>query len=281
VVYGINGGTDKMRPASSRRRLRPVAFEVPCKIAAQGTNLRSYMCEARPSLPEVAATSHQVVPTEAGYDRWAEIYDNDDNPLILLEEQQIGPLIGDVAGLAVADIGCGTGRHAVRLASAGAHVTAVDFSQEMLRRARMKPDAQHVTFICHDLARPLPLESSSFDRVLCCLVLDHVGELENFFRELGRICRPEGFIVASVMHPAMMLRGVQARFIDPTSGGRISPRSYPHQISDYIMAAVRAGLGLDHLAEHAVDSPLGARSARAQKYLDWPLLLLMRLRAGG
>jgi hypothetical protein len=55
-------------------------------------------------------TEVETVPTQAGYDRWAEVYDGEDNPLVLLEEMHIGPLAGKVAGLAVADIGCGTGR---------------------------------------------------------------------------------------------------------------------------------------------------------------------------
>lgn len=224
---------------------------------------------------------HEVVPTQVGYDRWAEVYDGEDNPLILLEEQHIHPLIGDVAGLAVADIGCGTGRHALRLAAAGACVTAIDFSEAMLECARAKPGAEAVTFVRYDLAEPLPLATGAFDRVLCCLVVDHIAQLEEFFRELRRLCRRDGFVVVSVMHPAMLLRGVKARFIDPASGRRISPRSHPHQICDYVMAAVRAGLSLDHLSEHVVDAALGARSPRGSRYLGWPLLLLMRLIPAG
>src|SRR3954471_17696658 len=83
----------------------------------------------------------EVVPTDAGYDRWAEVYDSEDNPLVLLEETYLPQLIGNVEGLAVADIGCGTGRHAIRLAAAGARVTALDFSEGMLERARAKPGA--------------------------------------------------------------------------------------------------------------------------------------------
>jgi len=222
-------------------------------------------------------TEMETVPTQAGYDRWAELYDSDDNPLVLLEEQHIGPLIGDVAGLDLADIGCGTGRHALQWAAAGARVTALDFSEAMLRRAREKPGAAGVTFIRHDLTEPLPLASKGFDRVLCCLVLDHISDLVNFFSELGRLCRPDGFIVVSVVHPTMLLRGVQARFIDPATGRRILPASHPHQISDYLMAVVRAALAFDHISEHAVDAALAARSPRSQKYLGWPLLLLMRL----
>ncbi len=235
------------------------------------------MGESRSSLSPENPSDLEVVPTQAGYDRWAEFYDGEDNPLVMLEEQHLGPLLGKVAGLVVADIGCGTGRHALRLAADGARVTAVDFSEAMLRRARAKPGAQGVNFVQHDLSQPFPLPSDSFDRVLCCLVLDHIQELHAFFSELRRLCRPDGAVVISVMHPAMTLRGVQARFVDPASGRRVGPLSHPHQMSDYIMAAVHAGLALGHLSEHAPDAALAARSPRAVKYVGWPLLLIMRL----
>jgi malonyl-CoA O-methyltransferase len=235
--------------------------------------------QARADIPDLAAT--EALPTRAGYDRWAEVYDVEDNPLVALEEQHIAPFLDGASGLAVADVGCGTGRHALRLAAAGARVTAVDFSEAMLRLARAKPGGGAVTFLCHDLARPLPLASAAFDRVLCCLVTEHIADLAGLFGELRRLCRPDGFVVVSAMHPALLLRGVQARFIDPATGRRVSPFSYPHQMADYVMAAVRAGLALDHLSEHPVDDALAARSARGRKYLGWPMLLLMRLAPGG
>ncbi len=218
-----------------------------------------------------------IVPTQAGYDRWAASYDGDDNPLVRLEEAPLRRLLGNVAGLTVADIGCGTGRHALRLAAAGATVTAVDFSARMLQCARAKPGAKDITFVRHDLRKRFPLPSAAFDRVLCCLVLDHIAELRSFFAELRRLCRPDGAVVISVMHPAMTLRGVQARFVDPASGRRVGPQSHPHQMSDYVMAAIRSGLKLEHLSEHAPDAALAACSPRAVKYVGWPLLLLMGL----
>jgi malonyl-CoA O-methyltransferase len=220
----------------------------------------------------------EVVPTETGYDKWASIYDHEDNPLILLEEQHMGQIAGDVSGLQVADIGSGTGRQALRLAAAGATVTALDFSESMLARARAKPGAEQIRFICHDLGRPLPLSDAAFDRVFCCLVLDHIAKPEELFSELKRICRRDGSIIISVMHPTMMLRGVQARFTDPDSGRKVGPQSFPNQISDYVMGAIRAGLVIEHLSEHAVAESLANRSPRAAKYLGWPMLLLMRLR---
>jgi len=217
-----------------------------------------------------------ILSTRDGYDRWSEVYDSEINPLIVLEEPIVDRLLGSIAGLAVADIGCGTGRHALRLAAAGARVTGVDFSRGMLDKARAKPGADRVTFVEHDLARPLPLPDRSFDRVLCALVVDHVADLPGLFTQLARICKPGGRIIVTCMHPAMMLKGVQARFTDPGTGQETRPRSVPNQISDYLTAAISAGLTLDHISEHITDETLVAKAPRAEKHRDWPMLLAMR-----
>jgi malonyl-CoA O-methyltransferase len=227
-----------------------------------------------PANPIVIPT--EVVPTQVGYNRWAEFYDAEDNPLMRLEERCLPPLLGDLNGLDVVDVGCGTGRNALRWATAGARVTAIDFSEGMLERARSKSGAETIRFVQHDLSNPLPFPDASFDRVLSCLVLEHIADLDGFFGELRRVCRPSGFVLLSAMHPAMFLRGVQARFIDPSSGRRIGPASHVQQVSDYLMAAVRAGLNLQHAGEHSVDASLSAQSPRAEKYLSWPMLLLLK-----
>jgi ubiquinone/menaquinone biosynthesis C-methylase UbiE len=222
------------------------------------------------------------VPTRDGYDRWASVYDEDANPLVALEGPLVERLIGPVGGLTVLDLGCGTGRHAVRLAAAGATVHAIDFSEAMLARGRAKPGADRVTFRAHDLAEPLPFAGGAFDLIVCGLVIDHIRDLDALFREVRRVLRPAGSAVVSVLHPAMALRGVQARFRDPSSGDVVRPASCAHQLSDYVLAAARAGFALDHLSEHAVDEELAARVERARPYLGWPLLFLMRLvEAGG
>jgi ubiquinone/menaquinone biosynthesis C-methylase UbiE len=218
-----------------------------------------------------------VVPTKDGYDRWSEIYEEDGNPLILLEESHVARVLGNVAGLSIVDVGCGTGRHAVRLAQMGAKVTGIDFSTGMLARARSKPGADAVTFVEHDIRAAFPFDAGSFDRVLSCLVLDHVVDLPAFFAELRRVCKPDGFVVTSVMHPAMVLKGIQARFTDPSTGAEVRPESSPYQVSDYVMGAVRSGLQLLDVSEHIVDAALVSRSERARKHLGWPLLLLMKL----
>src|SRR5712692_1086954 len=113
----------------------------------------------------------------AGYDRWALVYDHDANPLPALEEPFVREAVGEVRGLAVLDLGCGTGRHTVWLAAAGATVTAVDFSEGMLAEARRKTAAANVRFLAHDLHQPLPFPSGTFDLVVSGLVLEHLRDL--------------------------------------------------------------------------------------------------------
>src|SRR5688572_20401946 len=118
-----------------------------------------------------AAPGGVDLPAREGYDRWAAVYDHDANPLPALEGPYVRELLGEVRGLEVLDLGCGTGRHALWLAAAGARVTALDFSEGMLAEALRKPGAEAVHFVVHDLREPLPFAAGSFDRVVSGLVL--------------------------------------------------------------------------------------------------------------
>ena len=76
-------------------------------------------------------------------------------------------------GLRVADLGCGTGTLSLLLAAEGGHfVSGVDFSSEMIRRAREKTELTipKPVFTVADAAKP-PLRAGSFDVVLSRHVL--------------------------------------------------------------------------------------------------------------
>ena len=215
-----------------------------------------------------------------GYDRWARVYDHDVNPLPALEEPHVREALGDVGGCDIVDLGCGTGRHTEWLARAGARVTAVDFSQKMLERARRKVSAAEVRFVLHDLHDPLPLENASFDAVVSGLVLEHLRDPDGFFREARRVLRPRGRAVVSAMHPAMFLRDSRARFTDPDTGQVVAPGSLPHQLGDFVMAAVRAGFTLVGVDEYAPNAEFVTQFPRAERYLGWPMLVVLAMRAG-
>ena len=213
---------------------------------------------------------------QGGYDRWAAVYDHDANPLQALEEPVVRAAVGDVRGLSVLDLGCGTGRHALWLAGQGANVTAIDFSEGMLAEARRKPGADAIRFLAHDLHKSLPF-AAEFDLVVSGLVLEHLRDLPPFFAEARRVLRPGGRAVISAMHPAMCLRGTAARFTDPATGEVVQPGSIPHSVSAFVMAAVRAGFRLTDVAEYAPDAAFAQRVPRAAKYVDWPMLVVLSL----
>lgn len=228
----------------------------------------------------------EVVSARQGYTRWSETYDTQDNQLIVLEEPLVRSLLGHVRGLNVVDVGCGTGRHTVHLAERGARVTATDLCPEMMAQAIEKTIGQHVQFVTHDLKERFPFESGSFDRILCCLVLEHIPDLDGPIAEMARICRPGGFVLISDLHPAMRLRRLQASFTDMETGLKINVESYRHHVADYVTGALKANLQIERLEEHVANEALLEASPRAKDYWDryrddfelgWPMLLLLQL----
>jgi ubiquinone/menaquinone biosynthesis C-methylase UbiE len=230
-----------------------------------------------PPYPLGVGAPGEIVSTREGYDRWAEVYDGEVNPLPSLEEPEASRLLGDVRGLRIADIATGTGRHAMRLANAGARIIALDFSRGMLAKARAKSGAARVSFVIADCAATLPLRDAAFDRVVCALMADHVSSLDSLMGELGRICSRGGFIVLTTVHPTMQLLGARPRFNDPESGAKVYPKSYVHTISAFAMAAQRAGLRFDSMTEHLITDELARSNPRAAPAVGWPLLLAMKL----
>ncbi len=219
----------------------------------------------------------EVKVVRKGYDRWATIYDHDANPLPPLEEPFVHSAVRVVRGLSVLDLGCGTGRHALWLSQEGAIVTAVDFSEGMLAEARRKPGAERIDFRVHDLHQPLPFPDEQFDLVVSGLVLEHLSSPEKFFDEVYRVLKPGGTAVVSTIHPAMFLRGSQARFTDPSTGEVIQPGSVPHSMSDMVLAALRGGFHIKDIIETAPDTPFAQRFPRSEKYVGWPMLVVFQL----
>jgi len=223
----------------------------------------------------------ELAQARSGYDRWAPVYDRDANPLQALEQPCVRGLLGEVRGQRILDMGCGTGRHALWLANEGAEVTAIDFSHGMLDQARQKPGADAVNWLTHDLHEPLPFDDNSFDTAVSGLVLEHIRDLGFFFRQAQRVLKPQGALAVSAMHPALFLRGTRARFTDPATGQVVTPGSLPHSISDFLTAALNANLHLKHISEHQPDQAFAKQFPRAEKYLGWPMLVVMGFKKGG
>ncbi|MFD4958932.1 class I SAM-dependent methyltransferase [Microbacterium sp. NPDC058389] len=106
------------------------------------------------------------------------------------------PLIDD-PGVRVADLGCGTGTLSLLLAEEGGHfVCGVDFSPEMIRRAREKCDhtIPKPGFIVADAAHP-PLPAASFDVVLARHVLWAMPDPTEVLRNWITLLTPMGTLI--------------------------------------------------------------------------------------
>jgi ubiquinone/menaquinone biosynthesis C-methylase UbiE len=110
----------------------------------------------------------------------------------LLEAQQavLFGAIAPIAGRHVLDVGTGTGRAALALALAGARVTGVDASREMLGVACARAVELGVTptFEVAD-AHALPFANRSVDAVVCFRLLMHVQDWRRCVEELCRVSR--------------------------------------------------------------------------------------------
>jgi SAM-dependent methyltransferase len=179
-----------------------------------------------------------IVDSRSGYQRWSQTYDNPGNPLIEVEQPVVWSILDAIEPGAALDAACGSGRHARRLVDLDHQVVGVDSSPEMLEKARTSlPQA---VFYESELSS-LPLESASFDVVVCALALEHVQNLRSTIGELSRVLRPGGRMVLSDLHPTAVALGGVAFFQDAHGGAGVV-RGFGHLHSDYLSAFRGAGL---------------------------------------
>ena len=103
-------------------------------------------------------------------------------------------LLGDVRGLRIVDFGCGSGANTLLLANRGAHVWAVDISEDLIRLGRRRlaannraGQAQFIVGSAHDL----PFPPNSIDVVFGIAILHHL-DLALVSKEVLRVLRPGG-----------------------------------------------------------------------------------------
>lgn len=108
-------------------------------------------------------------------------------------------------GLAVLDVGCGTGESRRLYIAHAARYVGIDLASQALDIARRKFPSD--TWSCCD-ARQLPFEDASFDVVAFSSVLHHIPDFPTALREALRVLRPGGSVFAfdpNLLHPAMAL----------------------------------------------------------------------------
>jgi ubiquinone/menaquinone biosynthesis C-methylase UbiE len=186
--------------------------------------------------------------------------------------------VAAVTPRSVLEVGCGEGELAERMhRELDAEVVATDQSERMVELTR----ARGVDARLADV-RELPFEGGSFDVAVAAWMLFHVPDVDDAHRELVRVLRPGGRLVAVTnfsdhLQEMWALAGLEGVFADLTfrgeTGAAILERHFAHvetydasgtvtfhdaeQIRSYLRSSTRFRDGVDRISE--LREPLVAR----------------------
>ncbi len=158
-------------------------------------------------------------------------------------------------GQLVLDAGCGAGRHSFEAFRRGSHVCAMDCDLEEIKKViyslsdasdELRGNGGAYSAMTADVI-DMPFSDSTFDRIICSEVLEHIHEDIRALAELVRILKPRGRIAATV--PTYFTEAVYGRlsrryFANP--GGHVR-KFTPGELAEKMR---RAGLRL-YAVRHA------------------------------
>ncbi|MFI5456950.1 MAG: class I SAM-dependent methyltransferase [Isosphaerales bacterium] len=133
------------------------------------------------------------------HETWEKAYFSQENDRFF--ELAYDEFVGRIShpdGSKALDIGCGICPNSIRLARRGYVVSAADYSEPVLRRARenvvQNELADRITVSREDILN-LSFPSDHFDLTLCWGVLMHIPDAQRAIGELVRVTKPGGSLV--------------------------------------------------------------------------------------
>ncbi|MDQ0475516.1 bifunctional 2-polyprenyl-6-hydroxyphenol methylase/3-demethylubiquinol 3-O-methyltransferase UbiG [Chryseobacterium sp. MDT2-18] len=186
---------------------------------------------------------------QQAYNIWSEQYDTNENKTrdleaVSLRENLKGHHFGNCL-----EIGCGTGKNTEWLATFSDYVVAVDFSDEMLTKAKQKIKADNVKFIQADINKEWNFtENTKYDLVTFSLILEHIENLDIIFQKLSEVINLNGMIYIGELHPFKQYSGSKARY--ETADGLQVLTCFNHHISDFVSSAIKHNFQLVDLKEY-------------------------------
>ncbi|MCW8335561.1 class I SAM-dependent methyltransferase [Vibrio paucivorans] len=187
-------------------------------------------------------------------------------------------LVGDIAGLKVLDLGCGSGVYAQILLDNGAdHVTCIDASEEMVALTKEKL-GNKIDAYAQDLLLGLPKElDNQYDVVICPLMLHYLKDVSVLFADIARVMKKGGRFVFSTHHPfADFEYSKSGNYFDTekvvdtwnTLGEPVEVVFYRRPLVDITNALTENGLVISHLSEGKVSETLKQKCEQTYQRLS-------------
>ena len=203
--------------------------------------------------PHAARTGHlSSEGVESMFDRIAPVYDAMNHAMTMGLDRRWRRLTAEAVvapGDKVLDACCGTGDLAIasrRLLGSDGEVTGLDFSEEMLKRARRKSDK--VEWIRGDLLR-LPFAKETFDAATVGFGVRNVDDVDGALHELRRVLKPGGRLaILELVRPRGPLKIFYRAWFDGLVplAGKVLPGGAAYS---YLPASVRRFPGPEELGE--------------------------------
>lgn len=219
----------------------------------------------------------------------AVVKESGDQSQQLIINPVVQELLGDLKDKSVLDAGCGNGYWTRRMAETAQRVVGVDFTEELIERARSRGVPKNAEFIIGNLERLL-LAKDTFDVVLMSMVLLDLEDLSTPIGEIARVTKQGGKVIVSTTHPCFenppnthSLKDAQGnktgRVISNyfvTGLVKDEPNHYQHwhyKISDLINC-----FAVNHLFVEKLVEPNGAGTLKNGGIDHFPYFLIMRFK---
>jgi phosphatidylethanolamine/phosphatidyl-N-methylethanolamine N-methyltransferase len=130
------------------------------------------------------------------YDRNAPFYDLMEGFIEEARFKQWRPLLwSKVEGTRILEVGVGTGKN-FPYYPAGAEITAIDFSDKMLERAKVKAISRDVNLHLQQMdVQSLEFQDNTFDTMIASCVFCSVPNPLRGLMEIERVCKPGGKVL--------------------------------------------------------------------------------------
>jgi ubiquinone/menaquinone biosynthesis C-methylase UbiE len=212
------------------------------------------------------------------YDIWAMGYDNQPGNLMLdLDEAVFSGLLADtdITGKAVADIGCGTGRHWKKIFSRNPnHLVGYDVSSGMLGKLEEKFPAAETHLLENN--RLSASADHSFDLIVSTLTVAHIQDLDEALKEWDRVLKPGGSVIITDYHPAALAKGGKRTF--KHKGKTWAVKNYIHPIEKIRQFTRQLGWTEMRFVERVIDDSVKGYYERQnalslfEEYTDIPII---------